>query len=135
MAAAGGTAIVGAAATDLWQGTKGAVARILGRGDDRDAQRVMVQLDRIPLELEQASGPQQDRVRTALQNRWTEKLAELLEGNPELEGELRSLVEAVRAGIPATQQTFVQNNNATGGGVQNITQTGDIVVGGNPRNQ
>ncbi|MFJ2193892.1 hypothetical protein ACIOJE_39095 [Kitasatospora sp. NPDC087861] len=135
LATAGGTAIVSAAATDIWQGTKGRVARLFGRGDDRDEQRVSVQLDRIPQELDQAPEPQQERVRTALQNRWTEKLAELLEENPELEEDLRSLVEAVRAAVPLPQQTFVQNNNAYGSSTQNITQTGDIVVGNKSRTQ
>ncbi|MCP2314146.1 hypothetical protein [Kitasatospora paracochleata] len=135
LAAAGGTAIVSAAATDFWQSTKGSVARLFGRGDDRDEQRVSVQLERIPLELDQVSGPQQERIRTALQGRWTEKLAELLEENPELEDDLRALVEAVRAAVPIPQQSYVQTNNAYGSATQNITQTGDIVVGTKPRNQ
>ncbi|MFJ8434015.1 hypothetical protein ACIQ9P_22205 [Kitasatospora sp. NPDC094019] len=135
LAAAGGTAVVSAAATDIWQGTKGRVARLFSRGDDRDEQRVSVQLDRIPLELDQAAEPQQERVRASLQNRWTEKLAELLEENPDLEAELRSLVEEVRTALPAVQQSFVQTNNAYGNATQNITQAGDIVFGHKPRTQ
>ncbi|CAM5302004.1 hypothetical protein AB0F92_22755 [Kitasatospora aureofaciens] len=135
LAAAGGTAVVSAAATDIWQATKGKVARLFGRGDDRDEQRVSVQLDRIPMELDQAAEPQQERVRAALRDRWTVKLTELLEENPELEDDLRALVEEVRAAVPAAQQTFVQNNNAYDNATQNITQTGDIVVGNKSRAQ
>ncbi|MFJ4095071.1 hypothetical protein ACIPYS_26080 [Kitasatospora sp. NPDC089913] len=135
LAAAGGTAVVSSAATDIWQGTRGRVARLFGRGDDRDEQRVSVQLDRIPLELAQAAEPQQERVRVSLENRWTEKLAELLEEHPDLEADLRSLVEEVRAAVPAAQQSFVQTNNAYGNATQNITQSGDIVFGNKPQSR
>ncbi len=129
LATVGGTAIVSAAASDIWQGTRSRVVHLFGRGDDRDEQRVSVQLDRIPAELGQVSGPQEERVRTALQNRWSEKLAELLEENPELEADLRSLVEEIQAAIPAPQQNFVQTNNAYGNAHQNIVQSGTIVIG------
>ncbi|MFJ8210656.1 hypothetical protein [Streptomyces sp. NPDC096033] len=117
-----------AAATDVWQSTKGRVARMLGRGDDRDEQRISVQLDRIPQQLEQAPEEQQERVRTALADRWRVRLTELLEENPELENDLRALVEDVRASVPEARQTLVQHNHSHDQSRQNIVQHGNIVI-------
>ncbi|MFI5534214.1 hypothetical protein ACIA8O_37330 [Kitasatospora sp. NPDC051853] len=130
--ATGGAAIVAAAATDAWNGTKGGVARLFGRGDAGEEQRISVQLDRIPLQLEQAPQAQQEQVRTVLADRWRVKLTELLEENPELEGELRALVEQVQASVPQSQQTFIQNNHSHDNSRQHIVQHGTIVINEGP---
>ncbi|MEF2526309.1 hypothetical protein [Streptomyces sp. CS62] len=128
----GGGTIVAAAATDAWQSTRGGVVRLFSRGDDQEEQRISGQLDRIPHQLEQASEAEQDQVRTALADRWRVKLAELLEEYPELEGELRALVEQVRASAPETQQFFTQNNHSHDQSRQYVVQHGTIVIREDP---
>ncbi|MBQ0885270.1 hypothetical protein KBZ94_09995 [Streptomyces sp. RM72] len=132
LAAMGGGAIVAAAATDAWQSTKGGVAQLFSRGGDREEQRISVQLDRIPHHLEQASEAEQDQIRTALADRWRVKLTELLEENPELEDELRALVEQVRASAPEVQQSFTQNNHSHDQSRQYVVQHGTIVINDDP---
>ncbi|WP_405701420.1 hypothetical protein [Streptomyces sp. NBC_00069] len=49
--------------------------------------------------------------------------------------ELGELIARVQGELPVAQQTYVQNNTAYGGGIQNITQGGDIIVGDPARRQ
>ncbi|WP_437003075.1 hypothetical protein [Streptomyces sp. enrichment culture] len=128
LAATGGGAIVAAAATDAWQSTKGGVARLFSRGDDREEQRISVQLDRIPHQLEQASAAEQDQIRTAFADRWRVKLTELLEEDPGLGDELRAIVGQVRASVPEAQQIFTQNNHSHDQSRQYVVQHGTIVI-------
>ncbi|MEU6864981.1 hypothetical protein ABZ924_17140 [Streptomyces sp. NPDC046876] len=130
LAAAGGTALVGAVATDAWQTTRSGFTRLLGRGNPQAEQTTAGRLDRAAAEVSRASGPQElESVRRDLQAEWRGRLKDLLEEQPELAAELRELIARVEAELPASQQTWVQNNTAYGGGIQNITQSGDIIVG------
>ncbi|MEV4927364.1 hypothetical protein [Streptomyces roseoverticillatus] len=129
LAAAGGSAVVGAAATDAWHTARAGVARLLGRGDDHQERYAIERLDHTATELEQAADGTRQQLRDKLQNRWAGRLEILLEENPEAAHELRELIERVRAELPAAQQSWVQNNTAQAGAIQYITQGGDINVG------
>ncbi|CAM5398679.1 hypothetical protein [Streptomyces abikoensis] len=129
LAAAGGSAVVGAAATDAWQTARAGVARLLGRGDDREERYAIERLDRTAGEIEQAPDEDRQQLRDKLRGRWTGQLEMLLEEHPEAAHELRELIERVRAEVPRPRESWVQNNTAEAGGVQYITQGGDINVG------
>ncbi|MER6444123.1 hypothetical protein [Streptomyces venezuelae] len=111
------------------------MARLFSRGDDREEQRISAQLDRIPHHLEIASEAELDGIRTALADRWRVKLTELLEEYPELEAELRALVEEVRASVPEAQQFFTQNNHSHDQSRQYVVQHGTIVINDGPDTQ
>ncbi|MER7946764.1 hypothetical protein ABTY59_05130 [Streptomyces sp. NPDC096079] len=118
VAAAGGGAIVQAAATDAWAGMRSGVARILGRGDTGREQVELERLDQTRAELESAGdGAGAERVQTVLVTRWQTRLEMLLEQLPEGErqqvvAELQALVEQVRSQAPA-QSTHNDFSNAT----------------------
>ncbi|MER7467103.1 hypothetical protein [Streptomyces sp. NPDC097981] len=136
LAASGGAALVGAAATDAWQTTRSGFTRLLGRGNPQTEQATAGRLDRLAAEVSRAAGPQElESVRRDLRAEWCGRLKDLLEEQPELAAELGELIDRVQGELPAAQQTWVQNNTAYGGGIQNITQGGDIIVGdvGRPR--
>ncbi|MET9886363.1 hypothetical protein ABZZ20_25145 [Streptomyces sp. NPDC006430] len=136
LAASGGAALVSAAATDAWQTTRSGFSRLLGRGNPQTEQATAGRLDRLAVEVSRAASPQElESVRRDLQAEWRGRLKDLLEEQPELAAELGELIDRVEGELPAAQQTFVQNNTAYGGGIQNITQSGDIIVGdaGRPR--
>ncbi|MFJ5139761.1 hypothetical protein [Streptomyces sp. NPDC088707] len=133
VAAAGGGAIVQAAATDAWAGMRSGVARILGRGDTGREQAELERLDQTRAELESAGdGTGSERVQTVLVTRWQTRLEMLLEQLPEGEqqqvvAELQALIEQARSQAPA-QSTHNDFSNATftdsqvlGSGTQNNT--------------
>ncbi|MFF7021772.1 hypothetical protein ACFY97_12225 [Streptomyces klenkii] len=129
LAAAGGSAVVGAAATDAWNTARAGVARLLGRGDHDQEQYAIERLDRTATEIARAADGGRQQLRDKLRNRWTGQLEILLEEHPEAAHELRELIERVQAELPSAQQSWVQNNTAQAGAIQYITQGGDINVG------
>ncbi|MFB7611098.1 hypothetical protein [Streptomyces gardneri] len=133
VAAAGGGAIVQAAATDAWAGMRSGVARILGRGDTGREQAELERLDQTRAELESAGDAVgAERVQTVLVTRWQTRLEMLLEQLPEGErqqvaAELQALVEQARSQAPAqsthndfSSATFT-NSQVLGSGTQNNT--------------
>ncbi|MFF8263147.1 hypothetical protein [Streptomyces virginiae] len=102
LAAAGGGAIVQAAGTDAWNGLRGGVARVLGRGEEAREHGELERLDRTRAVLAAATGGEAERSRTAQAAVWQSRLEMLLEELPEAEreqvaAELRALIEQAAA--------------------------------------
>jgi hypothetical protein len=117
LAAAGGTTLVGAMATDAWEAARDGVARLFGRaGADR---RTVIegQLAEDADTLAHVGEAEREQVRQELVPVWRRRLARLLEEHPDasVETELRDLVARVQAALPPAQQAWVQNNTAHGG--------------------
>lgn len=94
LAGAGGTALVGAVATDGWQLAKRGFAQLFGRGDQSRAAAVEERLERTRAVVE-AAGPEVERVLLEQQAAWTARLQDLLSDHPEAAGELRALMGQV----------------------------------------
>jgi len=143
LAAAGGTAVVTAAGTDAWTGTRTTVARLLGRDGQRE-EAVLLRLDQTAADLARASGEDAqgalERVRVAQSLSWETRFTDLLQDLPESErdeavGELRALVEHVRqheagasagaGGLAAGRDVIIR---ATHGGVATGVVNGDVRV-------
>ncbi len=129
LASAGGTAMVGAMATDAWHTARTRFVRLLGQGEQALERVESERLDRAAADTIHLPDEDRGAALQSLQRRWTSQLELLLEEHPAAADELRSLVEELAARQPQPQQTWVQNNVAHAGGVQNITQRGDINVG------
>jgi hypothetical protein len=115
LAAAGGTALVGAMATDAWEAARSGVARLLGRDDKRRVEVIEAQLED-DAALVRGAGAGGDQVREELAPAWGRRLAAVLQDNPGAAEELRILVERVRAQVPPQQQAWIQHVTATQGG-------------------
>lgn len=115
LAAAGGTALVGAMATDAWESARSGVARLLGRDDQRQSEVIKAQLDE-DAALVRGAGEDGDQVRGELAPVWGRRLAALLQDNPGAADELRILVKGVRSQVPPQQQAWIQHVTATLGG-------------------
>lgn len=115
LAAAGGTAVVGAMATDAWESARSGVARLLGREDRGRAEIIEAQLDADD-SLVRGAGEDVDQVRRELALVWGRRLAVLLKDNPEAADKLRVLVECVQTQVPSQQQAWIQHLTATEGG-------------------
>jgi hypothetical protein len=124
LAGAGGTALVGAMATDAWQATRAGVARLFSRSEPARQTAIEAQLDGNAALVALAEDP--DEVRQTLVAVWQLQLEELLRQHPEVEKELRDLVAQLVEALPATQQTWVQTNIARNHATQNIVQHGTL---------
>lgn len=93
LAAAGGAAMVGAAATDLWQFAKSGVARLSGRDDPARAAVVEQELEQGRTEV-LAEGPDSQRS-TDQQTAWTRSLEGLLREHPDATDDRRRLIEQI----------------------------------------
>ncbi|SDW93249.1 hypothetical protein SAMN05216215_1006117 [Saccharopolyspora shandongensis] len=128
LAGAGGTAVVGAMATDAWEGTRDGVARLFSRGGE-DRQRVVeAQLDEDAEVLNASASPEeQDQVRRELAPVWTRRLSRLLEEHPDAEGELREVVDRVQEELPGGARSWTQTNIARDGATQFAVQGGNVI--------
>lgn len=127
LASTGGTALVTAMVTDSWESIKGRVARLLGRGDARQAEAALERLELSRAALHGLAGADLDRARAEQEIAWRTRLADLLETHPQAADELRSLIGVIQALAstgPVVQHVtaFDQAQQAVlGHGVQNVT--------------
>jgi hypothetical protein len=126
LAGAGGSALVGAMATDAWQATRSGVARLFGRGGPARQSAIEAQLDDNATLVAQAGNPEE--VRASLVPVWRGQLEALLREYPDLAEDLRGLVAQVREALPASQRSWVQTNIARDQARQNIVQHGTLHV-------
>lgn len=120
LAALGAQALLGAAATDAWQGVKLGFARLFGRRGGVGSEVVSARLDAAAAEVEQADQADRERVRAALLPPWQTRLSDLLEEHPSVAEELRGMIEEVRAALPA-----IQLQGATAIATGSVSQTSE----------
>ncbi|MFD8236850.1 hypothetical protein ACFV20_33855 [Streptomyces sp. NPDC059696] len=114
LAAAGGTAVVQAAGTDVWAGCRQRVARLLGRGDTDREQDELDQLDQTAAALEAAgSSGAAERTRNDQEAVWRTRFEALLLSLHGVEreraaAELRALTEerAAAGGLSVFHNTY-----------------------------
>lgn len=110
LAAAAGTGLVTAMVTDGWQEAKAQVARLLGRGIPQEEDRQRDRLERARQELVTAAADQVERVRREQDGAWRTRFADLLEDDPEAEGQVRELVAFLAGQGAAAAAGAVQLN-------------------------
>ncbi|MFE4582821.1 hypothetical protein [Streptomyces chartreusis] len=87
VAAAGGTAVIAAAGTDLWTSFRDRLAKLLGRGDAEAEQTILQHLERTAAELPPASPNGSGATRSQLEAAWAGQIASILRTLPDYEGE------------------------------------------------
>jgi hypothetical protein len=127
LASTAGQAVVAAAVTDAWDSVKRGFARLLGRGDQARTEVAERRLEQVREELAGVPADQLEQVRDQLAAAWQTRLLDLLEEHPEITGELRTLVEDVRAQLPAGAVSAAGHGVAAGRDV-NITASGGGVA-------
>lgn len=121
LAAAGGTALVSAMATDGWTSAKQGFARLLGRGQPEQQEVAERRLERSRQELAVRSGTELEQARIEQEAAWRLRLSDLLEDDPAAEAELRALVAAFGASASASGPRSL----AIAGDNSGIASTGD----------
>jgi len=129
LAALAGNTVVTAAVTDAWEAARKGFARLLGRGDPAKTRLAEERLAETHDQLAEAAGADLERTQAALEARWVTRLADLLEEDPGVEADLRTLVQEIQAQLPAGTVSAADHAVAAGRDV-NITASGGGVAAG-----
>ena len=109
-------------------GGEARVAHLLGRGDPERERLAGQRLDQARDQLVAAPGQQVEQVRADLVAVWRTRLADLLEEDPAVAGDLQALVDQVQAELPAGSISAGDHSIVAGGDV-NITGSGGVTAG------
>jgi len=122
LAAAGGSAVVAAMATDAWRVARDGIAEIFHRLEPRRRRAIEGQLDDQAMLVEHAADP--EAARNAVRGAWILALDMLLREHPAEAGNVGKLVEQILEQLPQAGRTRVQTqfviatDQATSFGVQ-----------------
>jgi hypothetical protein len=112
-----GQTVAAAAVTDAWEWARGRFARLIGRGDARQTQVADGWLAQTREQVAAATPDTIDQARQAAAERWSNRFDDLLDQDPELETELRTLTDEVAARLPAGPVSAVGTVSAAGGSI------------------
>jgi hypothetical protein len=129
LAALAGNTVVTAAVTDAWESARKGFARLLGRGDPAKTKLAEERLAETHDQLTQATGAEMESARAALEAQWVTRMRDLLEEDPGVEADLRTLVEEIQARLPAGMVAAADHSVAAGRDV-NITASGGGTAAG-----
>ncbi|MEO3830330.1 tetratricopeptide repeat protein [Actinomadura sp. B10D3] len=91
LAATAGTGVVTAMVTDGWVGAKHRIAHLLGRGNEEEEARALLQLEQAREQLLAGTGDQAEEIRQEQDAILRQRFAHLLSETPHLEGQVREL--------------------------------------------
>ena len=129
LAALAGNTVIAAAATDAWEACRGKVAQLLGRGDSKKTSLAERWLTETHQQLLGAEGRQLELARATLAQRWQGRFADLLDEDPDLETELRVLVEEILAQLPRGVVSVADYAVAAGRDVNISASEGGVAAG------
>ena len=129
LAALAGSTVVTAAVTDAWESARKGFARLLGRGDPAKIKLAEQRLAETHDQLTQAAGKDMERVRAALEAQWGTRLTDLLEEDPGVEADLRTLVQEIQAQLPPGLVSAADHAVAAGRDVNISASEGGVAAG------
>lgn len=124
LAQSAGQTVTQAASTNVWESFRGRFARLLGRGDARKTEAAERWLAQTREQLSAVAGAELARGRKAAADRWAARFADLLDEDPDLEAELRRLVEEIAAQLPDTAAVSAADHAVAAGRDVAITASG-----------
>jgi hypothetical protein len=133
LAASGGAALAGAAATDAWRYARDGFAKALSRDDRSRAGQLERRLDATAGEIERTGDVDRERVRDAHRVAWQTRIEDVLEEHPEIATDLTELIREVQERLPRAEQRWVQHVVVSGPQARaNVVQGGNIINYGRP---
>jgi len=129
LAALAGNTVVTAAVTDAWESARKGFARLLGRGDQAKTKLAEERLEETHDQLVAASGADLEGTRAALEAQWVTRMRDLLEEDPGVEADLRTLVAEIQAQLPAGMVAAANHAVAAGRDVNISADRGGIAAG------
>ena len=124
-----GQTVAAAAVTDVWESARGKFAQLLGRGDPKKTQVAERWLEETREQLTTAAGNELEPVCAAQAQRWQGRFADLLDGDPGIEADLRALVEEIAAELPAGMVSATDHAVSAGRDVNISAGGGGIAAG------
>ena len=124
-----GQTVAAAAVTDMWESARNKFGRLLGRGDLRKTEAAERWLAETHQQLAAADGANLESARAAQAQRWEDRFADLLDQDPDIEGDLRAVVEEIAAQLPTGMVSAADHSVAAGRDV-NISASGGGVAAG-----
>ena len=124
LAALAGNTVVAAAATDAWETARDWIGRLFGRNGANQAERAQERLEETRSQLVAVTGAELEQMRAALAQRWSDRLADLLEKDPSAEADLRALVGQIQARLVSAEDHAVAVGHD-----MNINTSGGVAVG------
>jgi hypothetical protein len=124
-----GQTVAAAAVTDLWESVRGRFARLLGRGDARRTEVAEGWLAQTREQLTTAGPGAVEQVQRASAERWAGRFSDLLDEDPAIEAELRTLAEDVAARLPAGLVSAAGHSVAAGRDVRITASGGSLAAG------
>jgi hypothetical protein len=124
--ASGGSALVGAVATDAWQSARGGLVRLFAHAGQRRAETAAHWVDEMASELDRPELADRPEAERQWAQTWQQRLYDLAEEYPEIGDDIQAWARSVRAQLPADKQdradTFIsrdhsQQYNAPGGSI------------------
>jgi hypothetical protein len=112
LAAKGGAALIGAAATDAWQSARSGIVKLFDGTGSRRQKLIEAWLDDDAMALERTEPAARSQLRSELAATWQQRLADLLAEFPEVREEFEAWADHVRRQLPAAKQSWVQKNVA-----------------------
>jgi hypothetical protein len=119
-------AAVRAATGDAWEGVKQKLARLMGRGDLKREQLVELRLDET---RQQVGETDSEEAREAQARRWEARFVDLLGESPDLEDDLRALVEEIQAQLRTEMVSGADHAVAAGRDVNISASEGGVAAG------
>jgi len=124
-----GQTVAAAAVTDAWEAVRGKFARLLGRGDARKTEVAARWLTQTHEQLTMVASAELEPARSAQVERWAGRFADLLDEDPDVEAELRALVEEIAAQLPAGAVSAADHSVAAGRDVHISASVGGTAAG------
>jgi hypothetical protein len=124
-----GQTVAAAAVTDVWESARHKFARLLGRGNPKRAEAAERWLAETHQQLAAAVGGDLESARATQAQRWEGRFADLLDEDPNIEGDLRALVEEIAAQLPAGIVSAADHAVAAGRDMNISASEGGVAAG------
>jgi hypothetical protein len=96
-----GQTVAAAAIADVWESARHKIARLFGRGSPKKAEAAERWLAETHDQLAAARGGDLESARAGQAQRWEGRFADLLDEDPDVEADLRALVQEIQDALPA----------------------------------
>ena len=124
-----GQTVAAAAVYDVWESARHKVARLFGRRDPKRTEVAERWLAKTHEQLAAADSGDLESARAAQAQRWMGRFADLLDEDPEVEAELRALVEEIQAQLPTRVVSAADHSVAAAGDVNISADRGGLAAG------
>jgi hypothetical protein len=124
-----GQTVAAAAVTDVWEAARQKIARLLGRRNPKKTETVERWLDETHQQLTAAQGTDLEPARAEAARRWEGRFADLLDEDPDIEADLRAVVQEIAGQLPAGMVAAAGHSVAAGGDVNISASEGGVAAG------